>query len=231
MAQSRSVQVVEALGERIVRGELEPGSPLPVEDALSEEFGVGRSAVREGIKMLAAKSLVETRTSAGTLVRPRAEWNHLDRDILRWRFTPPSPGADVAALADLRVALEPGAARLAAESEDVRARRSVEQAMSRLWAAVDDPQEFIRADLDFHRAVFEASGNDFLIYVNEVVSSAMEQVRPLHTGATAHDKETLPNHEAVATAIVRGHHRKAEDAMRSIVETAREDALSGALAR
>ena len=223
--QGRYLKVVNALGSKIVRGEIRAGSVLPTEDALSEEFAVGRSAVREGMKMLTSKSLIQTRTSAGTRVRQRPEWNHMDRDILFWRFSPSGTADDISALADLRVAIEPGTARLAAESADITARRKVEQAMSRLWATADDPTEFIKADLDFHRAIFDASANDFLIYINEVVSTAMEQVRPLHTQSTEHNKETLPNHDRVAVAIVKGHHRKAEEAMRDIVEVARHDAM------
>ena len=103
---------MHALGARIVGGSLAPGTSIPIEEQLVEEFGVGRSAVREGVKVLAGKGLLETRRSAGTKVRPRASWNLLDADVLSWRFEPePRPG-DIRVLADLRVALEPGAARV-----------------------------------------------------------------------------------------------------------------------
>ncbi|MEU5100333.1 FadR/GntR family transcriptional regulator [Streptomyces sp. NPDC020996] len=221
----RHGRVVHALGERIVRGELAPGTVLPTEDQLVEEFAVGRSALREGVKVLAGKGLLESRTSAGTRVRERSSWNLLDTDVLRWRFSGDVSDTDVATLADLRVALEPGAARLAAESADQAARHRVEAAMAHLWATVDDPEAFVEADLAFHRAVFEAAGNDLLLYLHDVVSVALSCVRPLHTHSVGHNKETLPNHERVATAIRRGHHRRAEEAMRAVVETAREDAV------
>src|SRR5271154_5360944 len=112
--QARHAQVVHALGAAIVRGELGPGRPVPTEDELVSQFEVGRSALREGVKVLAGKGLLETRTSAGTRVRPRDSWNLLDADVLHWRLNPETSQHDLAMVANLRVALEPGAARLAA---------------------------------------------------------------------------------------------------------------------
>src|SRR6266702_1106492 len=132
-AQARHAQVVHRLGARIVRGELGPGSPVPTEDELVSQFEVGRSSLREGVKVLAGKGLLESRTSAGTRVRSRESWNLLDPDVLRWRFSPDPSAADITVLANLRVALEPGAARLAAESADLGSRRMIEAAMAALW--------------------------------------------------------------------------------------------------
>ncbi len=156
----RHGRVVHDLGSAIVRGRISPGALMPKENELVETYGVGRSALREGVKVLAGKGLLETRTSVGTRVRPRDSWNLLDRDVLRWRLHPETSQHDLAVVADLRVALEPGAARLAAESTDMNARREVPVHMARLWATVDDPDAFMEADLAFHRSVFVASGND-----------------------------------------------------------------------
>ena len=98
-------------------------------------------------------------------------------------------------------------------------------ATARLWATVDDPEAFIEADLEFHRAMFAAANNDLLLYIHDVVSVALGAIRPLHSRSVGHNRETLANHGRVAVAIRRGHHRKAEDAMREIVEMARADAL------
>ncbi len=222
--QARHARVVHTLGAAIVRGELGPGAAVPTEDELVSRLAVGRSALREGVKVLAGKGLLETRTSAGTRVRPREAWNLLDPDVLRWRYQPPASPADIAALADLRVALEPGAARLAAEHASAAQRGAVAAAMTRLWATVGEPDEFIEADLAFHRAVFAACGNDLLLYIHDVVGVALGAIRPLHTHSVARGRATLPAHQQVAEAIGRGHHRKAEAAMREIVEGARADA-------
>jgi GntR family galactonate operon transcriptional repressor len=221
----RHGHVVQTLGRQIVRGALAPGETVPTEDNLLSEFGVGRSSLREGVKVLAGKGLLESRTSAGTRVRSRESWNLLDPDVLRWRFSPNPSEADITVLANLRVALEPGAARLAAESADVGSRRMIEAAMAALWDTADDRDQFIEADLAFHRAIFVASDNDLLLYIHDVVAGAMESVRPLHSHSIAHNKETLPAHERVAVAIRKRHHRKAEEAMREVVEVARDDAI------
>lgn len=222
----RHGRVVHALGAAIVRGRISPGTVMPIEDRLVEEYGVGRSALREGVKVLTGKGLLESRTSAGTRVRPRDSWNLLDPDILRWRFVPDASDHDLAVTADLRVALEPGAARLAAESNDHAARREIRVCMERLWMTADDVDEFVQADLAFHRAIFAASGNELLLYIHDVVSEALRLVRPLHTHSVEHNKETLTNHQLVTNAISRGHHRRAEQVMREIVEIARMDALA-----
>jgi GntR family galactonate operon transcriptional repressor len=220
---ARHARVVHGLGARIVRGGLAPGDPVPTEDELTSELHVGRSALREGVKVLAGKGLLESRTSAGTRVRPRESWNLLDPDVLTWRFTP-SPGAgDLRALAGLRVALEPGAARLAAETATAAQRSTIAAAMARLWATVDEPDAFVQADLAFHRAVCEAAGNDLLLYIHDVVSVALNAIRPPHSLPAGHNRETLAAHERVTVAIRRGHHRKAEEAMREIAERARAE--------
>jgi DNA-binding FadR family transcriptional regulator len=223
--QARHAQVVHALGAAIVRGELGPGAPVPTEDALVSQFEVGRSALREGVKVLAGKGLLETRTSAGTRVRPRESWNLLDPDVLRWRYAQQASPDDIRVLADLRVALEPGAARLAAEQATAGQRGGVAAAMAQLWATVGAPDQFIEADLAFHRAVFAACGNDLLLYIHDVISVALGAIRPLHTHSVAHNRQTLPAHQRVAEAIQRGHHRKAEAAMREVVEGARADLI------
>jgi len=223
-ARPRHAQVVHGLGARIVRGGLAPGDAVPTEEELVTEYQVGRSALREGVKVLAGKGLLESRTSAGTRVRSRESWNLLDPDVLTWRFSPDPSPADIRALAGLRVALEPGAARLAAESATPEQRGAVGIEMARLWATVDDPEAFIEADLAFHRAIFVAASNDLLLYIHDVMSVAFSAIRPLHTHSAGHNRETLANHERVTQAIKRGHHLKAEAAMRDIVEVARDDA-------
>src|SRR5438046_5262201 len=107
--------VVHDIGLRIVQGELEAGDPLPTEDELSGELSVSRTVLREAIKVLAAKRLVESRPKTGTRVRQRAEWNLLDPDVLAWQLEAgPSPQF-LEDTVELRAIIEPAAARLPAE--------------------------------------------------------------------------------------------------------------------
>jgi len=222
----RHGHVVHELGGRIVRGELEPGEVLPPEEELVAGLGVGRAAVRDGVKVLTGKGLLAARPSAGTRVRPRELWNLLDPDVLSWRYAPDPSPEDVMALAGLRVALEPGAARLAAESATDDDIRKMEIALANMRATVRKPdqREFIDADLEFHQAVVAASGNDLLIYIYEMMTIALRAVRPVHTYDQEHNVDTVPSHERVLAAIRARHHRKAAEAMDTVVTVARKDA-------
>src|SRR6266511_2077717 len=106
--------VVHEIGVRILRGELKPGDALP-DNGLVDEPAVSRTVVREAVKVLAAKRLVESKPKTGTRVRPRRDWNLLDPDVLAWQL---EAGLDRRFLEDaleLRRLIEPQAARLAAE--------------------------------------------------------------------------------------------------------------------
>ncbi|MGQ4444779.1 FadR/GntR family transcriptional regulator, partial [Streptomyces violaceoruber] len=147
-------RVVDELGRRIVGGSWEPGVPLPVEDALAAEIGVSRGVLREAVKALAAKGMLHVRPRTGTRVLSPEHWNHLDRDVLRWK-----QAGDATALlrdtSELRRIVEPEAARLAAEragSEDVRV---LYDALTAMEAAVARPgrRGYVEADIAFHRAL------------------------------------------------------------------------------
>src|SRR6476659_5348150 len=109
------------IGLRIVRGDYPPGTILPNEAKWSETFEVSRSAVREAIKMLMAKSLLASRPKVGSWVEPRERWNLLDRDVLAWYATSPNRQDFVKTVQEFRYIIEPEASALAAE------RRSAEQ--------------------------------------------------------------------------------------------------------
>src|SRR5881628_1717221 len=106
--------VVHDVGVRILRGDLAPGDPLPNEDELSGELAVSRTVLREAIKVLAAKRLVESRPKTGTRVRERSDWNLLDPDVLAWHLEAGLTDKFLQNTLELRGLIEPGAARLAA---------------------------------------------------------------------------------------------------------------------
>ena len=108
-------QVVEDLGSRIVRGDLRPGDPFPNEADLGREFGASRSVIREAVKSLAAKGLLESRTRTGIRVLAASQWNLLDLDVLGWRYGAMEPHAFFRELFEIRRMIEPEASALAAE--------------------------------------------------------------------------------------------------------------------
>ena len=161
-------QVAHNIGRRIVTGKIAEGSFLPRESELSEEFSVSRQAIREGLKVLAAKGLVSSRRRAGTSVTPRKAWNLLDPDVLAWH-------GDAATefyreMFELRRLIEPAAAAFAAE-------RATDADVARLAAAIDamrasigSPEPFQKANVDFHNAVFAASGNSLVERLSMIIA-------------------------------------------------------------
>ena len=169
MPQPRSFhdRLVEELGRQIGAGVYGPGASLPVEAALGEEFGVSRVVVREAVKALAAKGLVEVRRRTGTRVQSRERWNLLDAQVIRWRASyvsgqPSQDGQFIADLMELRRIVEPPAVRLAAiraRAADLDAIRSAFDAMRK---AIEQQGDYVTPDLAFHGAILSACHNQLV---------------------------------------------------------------------
>lgn len=163
--------VAETLGSRIVRGDLKPGEPFPNEADLGREFGASRSVIREAVKSLAAKGLLESRTRTGIRVLPPGQWNLLDLDVLGWRYAAMAPNAFFRELFEIRRVIEPEASALAAERatpEDIAAIEEAYAVMARIEVN-NTTDEAILADLDFHRAILAAAHNDLLLQMGKLI--------------------------------------------------------------
>ena len=163
--------VVEALGSRIIRGDLKPGDPIPNEADLGLEFDASRSVIREAVKSLAAKGLIESRTRTGIRVLPPSEWNLLDIDVLGWRYAVMEPRAFYRELFEIRRMIEPEAAALAAERASPEDLEGIERAFAVMAATEPDrtTDEAIMADLDFHRSILAAAHNDLLLQMGKLI--------------------------------------------------------------
>ena len=167
----RADSVADRIGRGIAAGRYGPGSPLPIESRLAEELDVGRTSVREGIKMLAAKGLVETRTRRGTEVQPVAHWNLFDPDVMLWAVSAAGTAAPfLNDLVELRRIVEPSAAELAAT-------RATRLEAAELLAAADemgrhpgDDPSALDADLEFHRRLAASSHNTLLASFSHALS-------------------------------------------------------------
>jgi DNA-binding FadR family transcriptional regulator len=189
--------MVEEVGGRIVRGRYAPGAPL-FADALEDELGVSKTVVREALRVLAAKGLVETRQKRGTVVLPRTRWNLLDSDVLRWQGGEQPDFAFLENLAEVRAIIEPACARLAA-------RRRTEEDLAALEAALESMQEadaetIAAADVLFHRAILGAAHNELLAQM-EVVLAAGLQVRDEFVHLNPGASDAIPGHSALLEAI------------------------------
>ncbi len=193
-------QVVHELGRRIVGGTCPPGQALPNEEELCRELGVSRTALRESVKVLAAKGLVESRPRIGTRVRANEDWNLLDPDVLAWRCAT-LPDADfVLQLNEMREIIEPASASLAARNRSQPQLRDIEDAFAAMAAApsIDD---WVDADLQFHSAILAATNNPLLRPLAAMIGSALESLLGLSARKASNFKIALPEHEAVLNAI------------------------------
>ncbi len=212
-------RVVRDLGLRIVAGAWPSGAPLPNEDDLAAELGVSRTVVREAIKVLQAKGLVEVKPRTGTRVRPRRSWHLLDADVVAWQFADMERGEDLRELYEIRATIESAAARLAAERRTEEQLSEIDAHQRRIEAAAAEPLAFRAAELDFHDAVVDAAQNSLLSHVGAMIRIALEAAVDPPPPDTSGGDETLLR-AAVTKAIRAGDADASEAAMRSLVEVA-----------
>lgn len=213
-------QVVYGLGQRIVRGDFPPGAVLPQEVALCQEWSVSRTVVREAVKVLAAKGLVDSRPKRGTVVCPSKDWSHLDPDVLQWRTEADVDGSQLIYLSELRQAVEPVAAALAAARASEAEISLIAEACQRMEESIGSVEAFLAADQQFHIRVLQASGNPFFGPVANVVSSALLASLRVTNRKPADNATSVPVHQCVLKAIRARQPAKAEMAMKTLLDDA-----------
>jgi GntR family galactonate operon transcriptional repressor len=171
---SLSELVAGAIGRRIVSGHYRPGDTLPTEPRIQEEFGVSRTAVREAIRLLSAKGLTVSRPKIGTRIRPTADWNMLDPDVLRWQVDQKPSDEFIHALFEMREIIEPAAASRAAERASEDEVRALGLAMEGIQNEPRGSPAQIQADIDFHMLLLEASRNPMLRSLGAMIKSTLE---------------------------------------------------------
>lgn len=214
-------QAVRILGERIAGGHYPPGETLdPV--VLGQEFGVSRTVVREALRALAAKGMVDARPNRGTFVRPREDWSLLDPDLLAWQFAARSDERFLRELSEVRAIVEPAAARLAARRRDENDVRVLLEALEAMASGGRDLDAQVAADLVFHRAVLCAAGNELLEQMETVIEIGL-RARDQLVHARGDWRDATGEHRAVAEAIVAREEDRAEAAMRRLIIRSVED--------
>jgi len=166
--------VAGAIGRRIVSGQYKPGDILPTEPRIQEEFGVSRTAVREAVRLLSAKGLTLSRPKIGTRVRATVDWNMLDPDVLRWQVDQSPSESFIHSLFEMREIIEPAAASRAAERATPDEIKRLAAAMAGIETELRGSAAQIRADIDFHMTLLEASRNPMLRSVGALIQSALE---------------------------------------------------------
>ena len=214
------LQVVDALGQLIVGAGYGPGSQLPNEEALCQQFNVSRTAVREAIKVLGAKGLVEARPRAGTRVRPFAQWSLFDADVLRWLHGRGQGHELVPHLTVVREMVEPTASALAAREHTAAQAKELAAAYAQMEAATHI-EAWVPADLRFHQAILQATNNPFLISLGGMIATALEGLLVVNAEQARQFNDALPAHRKVLQAILA---RNPDDAglwMRALLADAR----------
>ena len=207
--------MLDAIGRAIVVGDYE-GATFPTEAELAKQHGVSRSVTREAVKMLTAKGLLSARPRQGTTVQPTTSWNLFDTDVLRWLLERQFSIDLLRQFNELRVAIEPEAAALAARVATADDIERVNAGLKRMERAERGDDDALESDIAFHVAVLRASRNPFYAQFRDVVSTALRtSIR--FTNRVKGRTANVADHAAVRDAIAGGNPEKARKAMRALI--------------
>lgn len=208
--------LLETLGRAIVTGAYE-AERFPTEAELAAQHAVSRSVTREAVKMLTAKGLLTARPRKGTTVQPSTCWNLFDTDVLRWLLEREFSLDLLRQFSELRIAIEPAAAALAARTAGPAEIAAIASGYTRMEAAERGEDDALESDIAFHLAVLEACGNPFYRQFRGVVTTALRtsiRFTNRFKGRTA----SLPAHHAVLAAIQARDPDGARAAMAAIID-------------
>jgi GntR family galactonate operon transcriptional repressor len=208
-------ELVHRIGLDIVSGRLEPGDVVPASES-DDESQASRTVFREVIKVLTAKGLVESKQRVGTRVRSRRFWNLLDQDVLAWQLESGSRLQSFAEVAELRLLIEPAAARMAAERATKVEVKKLRSAYRRMDEAASDAtlDAFLTADVEFHQTILTSCHNELI----EQLASILRNIFRLSFSISAHMRvQSLSMHEVILIAIEDNDPLAAESAMRALI--------------
>lgn len=214
-------QVADRIGISIVRGDVAPGQSLPSEVKICETLAVSRTVVREAIRTLTGKGLVESRPKSGTRVRPPEEWNQLDADVLRWQIEHADLDTYLAKVFQLRNAMEPTAAALAATAATDADRAALQAAWEAMVTASDN-EGFVTADIAFHKRLYIASRNEFFWPIAQLFEITFRESFRL-AALGDHRPRAFDEHREVMDAIIARDPDRARRATQTLLGNASDD--------
>ncbi|MFT4255786.1 MAG: FadR/GntR family transcriptional regulator [Pseudoxanthomonas sp.] len=208
-------QLLDTLGRDIVVGKYMT-TQFPTEAEISGMYDTSRSITREATKMLAAKGMLSARPRSGIVVQPERNWSMLDADVLRWILERKFSLELLRSFTEMRLGIEPMAAMLAAQNADPEAIKGIEDGLQRMVAAERGEDDHLAADLAFHVAILDATGNPFYAQLHEMVNTALNfSIR--FTNRARGSTASIPAHRKVFNAIQRGDAPGAHAAMTAII--------------
>ena len=215
--------VARDIGIAIVTGRYPPMSILPGEHELADQRGISRGVVREALRMLSAKGLLESKPKTGTRVRERAEWNLLDPDLLAWMFEGEPPATFVRSLFQLRMIVEPAAAEMAATFRTDEQLVRMDAALREMATHGLDTPEGQAADQTFHNAILEATENELLVSLSGSIGSAVRWTTIFKFRDRRRPRDSMPQHRRLFDAIAARDPAAARDATIVLLQQAHED--------
>jgi DNA-binding FadR family transcriptional regulator len=216
-------RTLELLGEAIVAGRYPPGSGVPSEPTLCDEYGVSRTVVREAIKSLVAKGLVSTGPKVGTRVLPSEQWNWFDPDVVLWQGRAGLTREFLRDLQELRRLVEPAAVKLAAERATAADIAEIETAYAGMKAAIEEGGDYVRHDLMFHQGLLRACHNRMVVQMSKALGALLRTSFEISTSRPHGPASSLPLHRAVLDAVIARNPQRAERAALVLIDGARDD--------
>jgi DNA-binding FadR family transcriptional regulator len=203
-ASSLHHHVADSLGRRVAGYELPAGSVVNLA-GLESEYGVSRTVAREAMRLLESLGMVEARRRVGLIVADERHWNVLSPQVIEWRLAGPGRDAQLRSLLDLRVAVEPTAARGAAIHATAGEREQLAELAGRLREmgeqGLGQTEEYLMTDVEFHQTLLRASGNEMLAALDQVVKAVMVGRTRLGLSPAMPVAEVLDHHVTTARAI------------------------------
>ena len=221
-AHSNHAEVARSIGIDIISGRYADGARLPGDAELIAMFGVSRPVLRESVKTLVAKGLLTTKARVGTVVRGRSDWNMFDADVLAWHLDAGIDKRFLSDLAEIRLAVEPRAAALAAERRSDDDLAEMRKAMAWMTREPSTSVAFAEADLSLHVAIANASGNPFMRSIGAVIEAALRASFVLSAPIETADRETVLSwHRNIVDAIAAGDAEAASTALIEVIHNGR----------
>jgi GntR family transcriptional repressor for pyruvate dehydrogenase complex len=221
-------QIVQQIEESIVKGDLKAGDQLPAERDLALRFGVSRTAVREAVKALREKGLVEAYSGRGTFITDGT--THAVRQSLDLMAKIGQPDGSTH-LAEVRAMIEPEIAALAATRIQESELATMRDAVGVMDRAGQDPDAYIEADLDFHLALAEGAANPLILSLLDSIVALLREQRIRIFRVPGGPERGQVHHKKILEAVERRDADKAREAMRAHLQQVREDSQDRAAKR
>src|SRR5712692_4614301 len=213
-------QIVQQIEESILKGALKPGDQLPAERELAQRFGVSRTAVREAVKALREKGLVDAFTGRGTFITDGTSQAIRQSLDLMVKIGQPDGSTH---LAEVREILEPEIAALAATRVEEQHLATMREAVAVMDRSRHEPDAFIEADLDFHLSLAEAAANPLILSLIDSIVGLLREQRMRIFNVDGGPERGQFHHKRILDAIEQRAPEKARQAMRAHLQQIRQD--------